>query len=97
MGNFVRFGVGDGGLVLLRPGLCGDGAAAAGGFLETVAVAVHGEDADVMVEPVEQRAGQLFRPEYGGPVFERQVRRDDGRAAFVALREGLEQQFGAGR
>ena len=57
MGNFARFGVDGGGLVLLHPELGGD-AAAAGGFLEAVAVAVHGQDADVVGEPVEQRAGQ---------------------------------------
>ena len=57
-GSFARIGVDGGGLVLNRPGLGGGGAAAAGGFLEAVAVTVHGEDADVVGEPVQWRAGQ---------------------------------------
>ena len=37
---------------MLRPDLGGGGAAATSGFLEAIAVAVHGEDADVVREPV---------------------------------------------
>jgi hypothetical protein len=47
----------DTGLVLLRPS---GGAAAASRLLEAVAVAVHGQDADVVGEPVEQRAGEAL-------------------------------------
>jgi hypothetical protein len=53
------------------------------------------QDADVVGEPVQQRAGQTLRPQHRGPVLERQVLCHDGRTAFVALREGLEQQHGA--
>ena len=81
---------------MLRPG-GGDAAAACGGLLEAVAVAVHGQDADVMGEPVEQRAGQALGAEYLGPVLERKVGGDDRRATLVTLREGLEQQLGARR
>jgi len=45
---------GGSGLVLLRPGRA---RLAAGGFLEAVTVAVHGQDFDVVGEPVEQSAG----------------------------------------
>lgn len=72
----------DGGLVLLRRDGC---APAAGGLLEPIAVAVHGEDADVVSEAVEQRADQALRS---------QDRGNDGRAALEALREGLKQQVG---
>ena len=53
LGNFARIAVDGGGLVLRRPGLASRGAAAAIGFLEAVAVAVHDEDADVVGEPVQ--------------------------------------------
>ena len=85
-------GVGGSGLVLLRPG----SAAAVGGLLEAVAVAVHGEDADVVGEPVEECACQALGTERLGPFVERQVAGDQRRAAFVALRDQLEQQFCAG-
>ena len=102
----VRFGSADddvagvavddlgGGLVLLRPGRC---PAAADGLLEAVAVAVHGQDADVMGEPVEQGAGETLRSEDRCPVLERKVRCDDGRTPLVTLRECLEEQFGSAR
>src|SRR5690606_17473960 len=90
-GNLAGVGIGDlGGLVLLRPT-----GAAAGGLLEPVAVAVHGQDADVVGEPVEQRAGEPFRSQNLRPVLERQVGGDDGRSALVTLREDLEQQLGS--
>ena len=53
--DFAGLWSGGGGLVLLRPG---GRAAASGGLLEAVAVAVHRQDADVVGEPVQQRAGQ---------------------------------------
>ena len=49
-----------------------------------------------MGQTVEERAGQTFLAERGGPLVERQVRGDDGGAAFIALADQLEQQLGAG-
>mgnify|MGYP002386131676 FL=1 len=94
--DLAGFGIGfiDGGLVLLRRG---GGAPATSGLPEAVAVAVHRQDADVVGQPVEQRAGQTLRSQDGRPVLEGQVRGDDGRAALIALREDLEQELGAGR
>jgi hypothetical protein len=63
---------------------------------ETIAVAVHLEDVDVVGQPVEQRAGQTLGAEDLGPFVEGQVAGDQGGAAFVALRDQLEQQLGAG-
>lgn len=48
-------------------------------------------------EPVEQRPFQALRAQHAGPLFGRQVRRHDGRAALVALREDLVQNLSAGR
>jgi hypothetical protein len=81
------------GLVLLRPA---GGAAAAGRLLEAVAVAIHGQDADVVGQTIQQCAGQALGPQNLRPVLERQVGGDDGGTAFVALGEGLEQQLRAG-
>lgn len=47
-------------------------------------------------EAIEQRAGQTFLAERDVPLVERQVRGDDGGAAFIALADQLEQQLGAG-
>ena len=47
-------------------------------------------------QPIEQRAGEPLAAEDAGLFLERQVRRDDGRAAFVALAENLEEQLRAG-
>jgi len=52
---------------------------------------------DVVCQAIEQRPGQAFGAEHAGPFVERQVAGDDGRAAFVAVAEDLEQQFGTGR
>ncbi len=49
-----------GGLVFLRSAVAA-AAAIAGGF-EAVAVAVQAQDADVVGQPVEQRAGEPLRP-----------------------------------
>ena len=46
-------------------------------------------------EPIQQRAGEALGSEHGRPFVEGQVRRDDDRAALVALREDFEQQLGA--
>ena len=70
---------------MLRPG-----STAAGGLLEAVAVAVHGQDADVVREPIEQRASEPLGSQDLRPVLERQVGCDDRRSAFVALRGRFE-------
>jgi hypothetical protein len=49
----------------------------------------------MMGEPVEQRAGEPFRAEYGSPFIEWQVAGDQRGATFIALAEHLEEQFGA--
>ncbi len=49
-----------------------------------------------MGQPVEQGAGETFGAEDLGPFVERQVAGDQRGAAFVALRDQLEQQLGAG-
>ena len=61
-----------GGLVLLRPAIAA-GASAAGGF-EAIAVAVQAQDADVVGQPVEKRAGEPLRAQDRGPILEWQVR-----------------------
>ena len=40
-------------------------------MVESVAVAVHFQDMDVMGEPVEQRTGEPLRTEHAGPFVER--------------------------
>ena len=45
---------------------------------EAVAVAVHLQDVDVVGEPVQQRAGEAFRPKYLGPLVEEQSRSGGG-------------------
>src|SRR5712692_2222631 len=64
---------------------------------ESVTVAIHLEDVDVVGETIEQRAGQALGGEHTGPLIEGQIAGDDDRAAFVALAEALEQQLGAVR
>jgi hypothetical protein len=54
----------------LDPGL------ASPALAEAIAVAVHLEDADVVCQPVEQRAGQTLGPEGLGPLVERQIAGD---------------------
>ncbi len=61
---------------------------------ETVAFAIHLQDADVMGQPVEERAGETFGSEGFGPFVEGQVAGNEGGAAFVTLGDQLEQQFG---
>jgi hypothetical protein len=74
----------------------GDASRSTLALFEPVAVAVHLEDVDVVGEPVEQGAGQALGGEDPGPLVERQVAGDDGRASLIALGEHLEEQFGAG-
>ena len=56
VGDFARIWIDGGGLVLLCLCFAGGGAVATGGLLEAIAVAVHGEDADVVGEPVQESA-----------------------------------------
>ena len=63
---------------------------------ETVAVAVHLQDVDVMGEPVQQGSSQAFRAEDLGPLIEGQVGGDQDGAPLVALAEDLEEEFCAG-
>src|SRR5437588_5885747 len=66
-------------------------------LFESVAVAVHFKDVDVVGQPVTQRAGQPLGPEHAGPLVERQIGSDDGGATLVAVADGCEQELGAGR
>ena len=94
-GSFLRFGVS-----LRDAGRLRRSWATGLAFLalpETIAVAVHLENVDVVGEPIEQRTGQPLGAEHAGPFVERQIAGNDGGAALVALAEYLEQQLGAGR
>ena len=51
---------------------------------------------DVVGQAVQDGAGEAFRSEHFGPFVEGQVGCDDDGAALVALRDDLEEQFGAG-
>ena len=44
-------------------------------------------------QAVESGSGQSFAAEHFGPVFERQVRRDDDAVAFVRGADDIEQKF----
>ena len=63
----------------------------AGGKAE--AVAVHLQNVDVMGEAVEERTGQPFRTEDGGPFIEWQVAGNQGGTAFIALAEHFKEQL----
>ena len=70
-----------------------------GGFpvvLETVAVAVHLQDVDMVGKTVQQRSGQAFLPEDLGPLVEGQVGGHQDGAPLVALAEDLEERFRPG-
>jgi hypothetical protein len=73
---------------------CGRGPFAAT-VLEAVAVAVHLQDVDMVSDSVEQRAGEPLGAEDFGPLFEGKIAGNQRRGTFVALAEGLEEQFGA--
>ena len=64
--------------------------------LETVAVAVHLQDVNVVGEPVKQSAGEPLGAEHVGPLVEGQVGGDQDGAPLVALGEDLEGQLGRG-
>src|SRR5450759_1983204 len=61
---------------------------------ETVALAVHLQDVDVMRQPVQQRARQPLRAQDLRPFGKRLVRCHQRRAALIALAEDLEQHLG---
>ena len=63
---------------------------------ETVPVAVHLDDVNVMSEPVQQSVGQSLRTEHLGPLVERQVRCHEDRASLVAQTEDLEEILARG-
>ena len=64
--------------------------------LESVAVAVHLQDVDVVGQAVQQCAGETLRPEDFRPLVEGQVGGDQDGAPLVALAEDLEEEFRAG-
>ena len=47
----------------------------------------------MMGEAVEQRTGEAFRTEDGGPFIEWQVAGDQNGASFIALAEHFKEQF----
>ena len=48
----------------------------------------------MMGEAIEERTGEAFRTEYGGPFIEWQVAGDQSGTAFIALAEHFEEQLG---
>ena len=54
---------------------------------------LHGQDVNMMREPIEQRAGESFRSKDRGPLIEWQIAGDQRGATLVALTEHLEEQF----
>ena len=65
-------------------------------LVETIALAVHLQDMDVVGETVEQGPGQAFRAEHFRPLVKGQIAGHQGGATLVTLAEHLEQEFGAG-
>ena len=63
---------------------------------QPVAFAVHLEAMDVVGQAIENGACEAFCAEDLGPFIERQVGCDDDGAAFVALRDDLEEKLGPG-
>ena len=58
-------------------------------LFESIAVAVHFEDVDVVGQSVEQRTGQPLGPEHAGPLVEWQIAGEDGGAALGFDRDRL--------
>ena len=56
-------------------------------LLEPVALAVQLQNMDMVGQAIEQRTGQALIPEDARPFLERQIRRNDSRAAFMTLAE----------
>ena len=63
---------------------------------EPIAFTVHFENVDVMGQAIEQCAGEPLGAKHARPFVKREIAGDDGRLAFIALAEDLEQQLGAG-
>ena len=59
-------------------------------LIETIAVAIHFQDMDMVGEAIQQSSGQTFRAEYLRPLIERQVGGHQDRAPLVALAEDFE-------
>jgi hypothetical protein len=57
---------------------------------EAVAFAIHLENVDVVGDAIEQRTRQTFRSQRFGPFVKGKIAGDEGRAAFVALRDQLD-------
>src|ERR1700758_2821754 len=66
-------------------------------LFDSIAVAVHFKDVDVVGQPIEQRAGQPLGPEHAGPLVERQIAGDEGGAAPITLAEDLEHELRSSR
>ena len=64
-------------------------------LLEAEAIPVHLQDMDMVGEAVEEGPGEPLRAKDLGPLVEGQVGGSQDRAAFIALAEDLEEQFGA--
>jgi len=60
-------------------------------LLQAITLAIHLQNGDMMGEPVEQSAGQALRAKDLCPFVKRQVAGDQSGAAFVALRDQLEE------
>ena len=65
-------------------------------LVETIALAVHFQDMNMVGQAIQQCPGQAFGAEHLGPLIERQIAGHQGGATLVALAEDLEQKFGAG-
>lgn len=63
---------------------------------QPIAVAVHFQDMHVVGQSIQDGTGKALGAEDFGPFIERQVRCDDDRAAFIALRDNVKQQLRAG-
>ena len=60
-------------------------------LVETVAVAVHFQDMNVVGEPVQEGSGQAFGTKYLGPFVGGSIAGHQGGTALIALAEHLEQ------
>jgi len=65
-------------------------------LLEAVAVAIGFEDVNVMCQAVEESASEALGAEHADPVLEWQIGGHQRRAALVALRDHLNEQFRTG-
>ena len=75
---------------------CGLRLALAGlALAEAVTFAVHFKNVHVVGQAVQKRTGQAFGAKGFGPLVEGQIAGDQCRAAFIALRDQFEQEFGA--